>query len=43
MKKIGAGYSIDRKSSLKISDLKKLMKIQDISEDWHIIYVIAER
>jgi malonyl-CoA O-methyltransferase len=43
MKKIGAGFSLNQNSYLKISDLKKLMKIKNISDDWNIIYVIAKK
>jgi malonyl-CoA O-methyltransferase len=43
IKKIGAGYSVNKNSNLKISDLRKLMNIKNISENWNIIYVIAKK
>ncbi|MFT4718229.1 MAG: malonyl-CoA O-methyltransferase [Rickettsiales bacterium] len=43
IKKIGAGYSVNKNYNLKISDLKTLMNIKNISENWNIIYVIAKK
>ncbi|MDA7704925.1 methyltransferase domain-containing protein [Rickettsiales bacterium] len=43
MKKIGAGSPLNNNSHINISDLRKLMAIKDIYEDWNIIYVIAKK
>lgn len=43
MKKIGAGFSLNSNLPIKIVDLRKLMDIKDISDDWNIIYIIAKK
>lgn len=43
MKKIGAGTAINDNYSLSIAELRKLMTIKDVFEDWEVIYVIARK
>lgn len=43
IKKIGAGTAINYNYSLSIAELRKLMAIKDVFEDWEVIYVIARK
>lgn len=43
MKKIGAGTAINDNYSLGIAELRELMAMKDVFEDWEVIYAIAEK